>query len=58
MNIQNLGYDTNLKVAEQGEILLNEGALNTEYQFVCPFSSCKKSFKEKGNLKTHIRIHV
>ena len=26
--------------------------------FVCPFSNCDKSFNEKGNLKTHIRIHT
>jgi hypothetical protein len=25
---------------------------------VCPFKNCGKEFKEKGNLKNHIRAHV
>lgn len=26
--------------------------------FKCPYENCQKIFKEKGNLKTHIRVHV
>ena len=26
--------------------------------YVCSFPECNKIFKEKGNLKTHLRIHV
>jgi uncharacterized Zn-finger protein len=26
--------------------------------FRCPFKDCGKLFKEKGNLRTHIRVHV
>ena len=26
--------------------------------FRCPFKNCNKFFNEKGNLKTHIRIHT
>ena len=26
--------------------------------FKCPLESCMRVFKEKGNLKTHIRVHV
>lgn len=28
-----------------------------EKPFICPFDNCDKTFTEKGNLKTHIRIH-
>ena len=31
---------------------------NTSYQFNCHFENCNRSFKEKGNLKTHLRTHV
>ena len=24
----------------------------------CPYDNCERTFKEKGNLKTHIRVHV
>lgn len=27
-------------------------------QYICPYAECQKVFKESGNLKTHIRIHV
>lgn len=31
----------------------------TEKQLiVCPHANCNKTFKERGNLNTHIRIHV
>ena len=30
----------------------------TSKRYYCPFSFCKKSFKEKGNYLTHIRAHV
>lgn len=30
----------------------------SKYKFKCDFPSCEKSFKEKGNLKTHYRIHT
>lgn len=26
--------------------------------FKCPHTGCGRAFKEKGNLRTHIRIHV
>ena len=26
--------------------------------FKCPFLNCKRQFREKGNLRTHIRVHV
>jgi uncharacterized Zn-finger protein len=26
--------------------------------FRCPYKDCGKLFKEKGNLRTHIRVHV
>jgi hypothetical protein len=26
--------------------------------YLCEYSNCNKKFKEKNNLKTHIRIHV
>jgi len=26
--------------------------------FVCPFENCRKAFYEKGNLKTHLRLHT
>jgi hypothetical protein len=29
-----------------------------ERKFLCEFPNCQKKFKEKGNLKTHLRIHV
>lgn len=38
-----------------------ENVDNTESKkkwYVCPYDGCQKKFKESGNLKTHIRIHV
>lgn len=29
-----------------------------ERPFVCPYSNCGKRFTEKGNMKTHIKVHV
>ncbi len=26
--------------------------------YKCPYENCNRSFKEKGNMNTHIRIHV
>jgi hypothetical protein len=26
--------------------------------YICPIDSCNKEFSEKGNLTTHIRVHV
>jgi uncharacterized Zn-finger protein len=26
--------------------------------YKCPYIYCKKAFSEKGNLRTHLRIHV
>lgn len=26
--------------------------------FKCPHPNCPKQFREKGNLRTHIRVHV
>lgn len=26
--------------------------------FKCPIQNCNRLFKEKGNLRTHIRVHV
>jgi len=30
---------------------------SAEKPYVCSFEGCKKSFKEKGNMKTHLKIH-
>jgi hypothetical protein len=26
--------------------------------YKCPFGDCNRLFREKGNLKTHLRVHV
>lgn len=26
--------------------------------FKCPYENCRKQFNERGNLKTHLRIHT
>ena len=30
----------------------------TANYFACPIDNCNKKFKEKGNLITHLRVHV
>lgn len=31
---------------------------STTNYFSCPIDNCNKKFKEKGNLITHLRVHV
>ena len=42
---------------EKEPIVLIEPLTNIK-QYKCPYDKCQHIFKEKGNLKTHIRIHV
>ena len=42
---------------EKEPIILTDPTTNSK-QYQCPYDSCQRIFKEKGNLKTHIRVHV
>lgn len=33
-------------------------SVTTKKKFYCDYPNCRKYFREKGNLKTHSRIHV
>jgi hypothetical protein len=32
--------------------------MKSKRMYKCPYEDCKRLFKEKGNLRTHIRVHV
>lgn len=36
----------------------NQGIEKIKRKYPCPYAKCDKVFNEKGNLQTHIRIHV
>ena len=36
---------------------INKQPSSSNY-FSCPIDNCDKKFKEKGNLITHLRVHV
>lgn len=52
---------SNLKGTSDENLCLhddNEKSRENQNIFTCPFENCGKSFKTKGNLNIHIRIHV
>lgn len=38
--------------------LNNKSTKSCSKKYPCPYAKCNKIFNEKGNLQTHIRIHV
>lgn len=55
--------NTNPQVLNKDEIVNFPNFPNSKFHensksHVCPFKNCGKVFKEKGNLKNHIRAHV
>jgi uncharacterized Zn-finger protein len=52
-------YNTGVKSEDQeSDLLKNNNFQIVEKSFQCSFENCFKIFREKGNLKTHLRIHV
>lgn len=43
--------------ASSVQSMVTQGKGKKKY-YACPYQGCEKKFKESGNLKTHIRIHV
>lgn len=48
--------ENSLTLSSVKQMTLKIDSLTKIYK--CPYENCKKTFKEKGNLKTHIRVHV
>lgn len=51
---------SNAKIKEHidlSSVDINQQKNQTKY-YTCPFEFCGKYFKERGNLKTHLRVHV
>lgn len=47
---------TRKSVQMTSDARLNENLRGVFYY--CPYSGCNKAFAKKGNMKTHVRIHV
>lgn len=54
----NLISDKNLIISPKNIAKKDYFQTSKDKNFTCPEQNCKRRFKEKGNLRTHYRIHV